>query len=553
MTGPGTPNTPNNPNNANQPNPANQNAQQPNTRRWWRGAGRIVPRGLPQPPRYRRPPRFRGQMPNERVVWIRRQSLWFLLVTAIPLLLGVLGVVLLHIFLGDSQQLVQVIVAVIVALFILRWVATDFYNWFFTYYFLTSERVVKVQGFFQRTIGEIVLKNVSQVIVDRPNFLYIALNLGNVQVRPLGPSVDLPGVAKPRDLADSILALQENPNYGVVGAPTTAAAGAARPTEQTPPKLKSQKLQGQLDELAKPLPMPAATPITRGQWLHFLARRIPIKFIEGEQIVEVVYRHWAVLVVSELIPIVVLLASIIIGTLLRQAGNQGTFPMFIMLGGAVISLISAYLVYLNWADDVFLLTTHRVVDVDRLFFILEEYSNDAPYARIQNVSVNRSAIGLLLGYGSIQVHTSGRRGAIEMNHIPAAGRVMDRIFQQINLLRERESVAAINRQKKENYKWLSTLFNEALTQVPDVRGLGLLEAASQLRKAGLKMVVLEERHTPGTASGTVVEQRPSADASALADSEVQVVLAAQNGQAVAAAAPSTPPAAPPIAPAPQSP
>lgn len=557
MTGPGTPN------NANNANPANQNAQQPNQQQTWRGGGRIVARGQPRLPRYRRPPTFRGRMPNERVVWIRRQSRWFLLVSAAPLLLGLLGVLLLHLFLGNSQPLPQIVVAAIVGLLILRWLVTDFYNWIFTYYFLTSERVVKVQGFFQRTTGEVVLKNVSQVIVDRPNFLYVALNLGNVQVRPLAAALDLPGLATPRDVADSILALQENPNYGVIGAPTTAAGGAAAPAaaagaatavDAGGPRLKSQKMQGRLDELAQPLPMPLVRPITRGQWLQFLARRIPIKFFEGEQVVEVVYRHWALLLVQELIAIAVLVASLTIGILLRRAGEQGALPLFLMFGGTIIALIVGYLTYLNWADDVFVLTTHRVIDVDRLFFILEEYSNDAPYARIQEVNVERGFIGLLLGFGSIEVQTSGRRSSLKMEHIPNAGRVMDHIFQQINLLRERESVAAINKQKKENYKWLSTLFNEALTQVPDVRGLGLLEAASQLRKAGLKMVVLEERHMPGTASGTVVEQRPSADASALTDSEVQVVLAAQSGPAAAGGGAANPPAAPPpAAPAPPGP
>jgi hypothetical protein len=127
-----------------------------------------------------------------------------------------------------------------------------------------------------------------------------------------------------------------------------------------------------------------------------------------------------------------------------------------------------------------------------------------------------------------------------MDNIPHAGQVMDRIFQQINLMRERESVTAINKQKKENYKWLSTLFNEAVITVPDVRGLALLDAAGQLRRSGLKLVVLAERHVPGATSGTVVEQQPSADTTALADSEVRVVLAAAPAAPAAGGGPAAP-------------
>ena len=67
-----------------------------------------------------------------------------------------------------------------------------------------------------------------------------------------------------------------------------------------------------------------------------------------------------------------------------------------------------------------------------------------------------------------------------------------------------------------------------MTKVPDVRGLGLLDAAGQLRRAGLRLVVHAERQVPGVTSGVVVEQEPSADTAALADGEVRVVLSGQG-------------------------
>ena len=42
-----------------------------------------------------------------------------------------------------------------------------------------------------------------------------------------------------------------------------------------------------LDDLATPAPMPAPPPVSARTFATFLQRRIPIKFIEGEQVVQV--------------------------------------------------------------------------------------------------------------------------------------------------------------------------------------------------------------------------------------------------------------------------
>jgi hypothetical protein len=488
----------------------------------WRTAGRVVARGLPRIARPRRQPRLPGRLPNERIVWVRHQSRLYLLASGAPLLLGTLGLLLLHLWLGDNQGIVQLLATALLVILTIRWLLTDFWKWCFTYLILTNERVIKSSGSFNRTTEELPLKSVAQVLVERSNPLVMALGIGDLQVRPIGSPIVILGMAHPRDLADSILAMQENPQYGLppTAAPAAGAASAA-------PKLQSKKLQDALEELAKPAPMPAPPPVSARTFATFLQRRIPIKFIEGEQVVQVVYRHWVILLKNELIALAIFIGGFVLGVVLLRGGFRGTLPDLLIIGGLTVGGLIGYLTYLNWADDVFVLTTHRVIDVDRLIFILSEYSNDAPYARIQNVSVARNWLGLMLGYGSIKVETSGRKNPVSMENIPHAGRVMDRIFAQINQLREREAVAALNRQKKENYTWLSTLFHEAIARVPDVRGLTLLDAAGAVRRAGLKMVVLAERHVPGTPSGLVLEQEPSADTSELAEGEVRVVLSGQ--------------------------
>ena len=509
--------------------PPNQPPGQPSQRGRrgpsWRAQARVVPRTQPMLRQPVRPLTFKGQNPGERVVWIKRQSLLFLLVTAAPMLLGLVVLIVLHFWVGEQTQVgrtLQIVGIIVLALLTIRWAVTDLWNWFFQIYILTDQRVIAFRGFFNRRSQEVPLKSVAQVMLQRPSALYVFFNIGDLLVRPIGQPVEMPGVAHPRDVADSILEMQANPNYGLPAAATPAQAASQL-------RVRSKRLQDTLDELAKPASMPPV-PQPRGltSFNAFLHRKIPIKFIEGESVIEVVYRHWFILLRDELPAILIFIAGIALSVLLRNSNPQSGTPALLAGLTVLVSLVVAGLIYVNWADDVFILTTHRVIDVDRLFFLLAEYSNDAPYARVQDVRVARNWLGMLFGFGSIMVETSGRRNTLQMSDVPGAFRVMDRIFSQINLLRERESVVAINKQKKENYTWMATILGDLLIEVPDVRGLALMDAAGRARAAGLKLVVDVERPAPGMIAGIVLEQQPTAGTNALSESELRVVLSRQG-------------------------
>src|SRR5262245_39928255 len=158
MSGPGTPAQPNTPNTPN---------TQPSS---WHSAGRVVSRAQRPVRQPRHPLHFRGQSATERVVWIRRQSRLYLLATGAPLLFGLLGLYLLHAWLGDAEggpRLVLLVVAGLLLILTIRWIVVDFWNWFFLYLVLTNERVVKSKGYFHRIVEQIPLKNIAQVLVER--------------------------------------------------------------------------------------------------------------------------------------------------------------------------------------------------------------------------------------------------------------------------------------------------------------------------------------------------------------------------------------------------
>jgi membrane protein YdbS with pleckstrin-like domain len=242
--------------------------------------------------------------------------------------------------------------------------------------------------------------------------------------------------------------------------------------------------------------------------------------------VAVVYRHWCVLLRNELSAIGLIAGGLLVWGLLPLGQAAPGVRWLALAAGVVGGAVMAYFIFLNWADDVFILTTHRVIDIDRLFFVLAEYSNDAPYARVQNIRVEQTLLGKILGFGSIIVETSGRKFPITMRDIPNAFTVMDRIFAQMRLGQTRESLNALNKQKKENYLWFSTMLNELLIQVPELQGLTFADAIVLARRAGLRLIVEERQSLPEVLPNQVLYQSPQAGSSVFAHSDVRVILSA---------------------------
>ena len=111
-----------------------------------------------------------------------------------------------------------------------------------------------------------------------------------------------------------------------------------------------------------------------------------------------------------------------------------------------------------------------------------------------------------------------------MDNIPSAFRVMDTIFAQINLQRERDAVAAVNKQRRRTTSGAchSTLRSGGGRTGPArAVAVGGGGAGAQGRA---EAVVEAERVARGVASGTVLEQTPEPGTSAVADGEVRVVL-----------------------------
>jgi uncharacterized membrane protein YdbT with pleckstrin-like domain len=479
--------------------------------------------------------RFEAQL-DERVIFTRHPSPVVLTRAAWPLLLHLilLGGAFYWRFHGGSATLLQVGAVVLAALAILLlgfWLIRGLLPWLAHSFVLTTKRLIEYSGVWHRTRKQLPLEHIQQVRVERPSFLAALLDFGDVVVLTASEDSDLElaGVRAPRAVADSILDARRG----------EGGAGASAMVEGLHPRLRT--LMEQIGGATSAEAAEGAEPALRGVTKEMLLRA-PVRLLSGERVLAVIHRHWYLLLRRLLGPIALLAVGLGGAALVMAlaAKSLSLFAVVLVLGSFLPGLLWGVLVYLNYIDDLFILTTERVVDIERRYFVLAEVRREAPYERIQDVHVSVQGIGRVLGFGTLTVETAGRLPNIEMRCVPQAFEIQDLIFARINAKRGEAASAAASRTRTQHSEVVATALNELLVEVPDLRGLSLLAAGERLHAAGLVLVIEAQHEAIGVLPGLVIAQMPGPGTMEVRGNEVRVVLSGRPTLAGSVAPPLWP-------------
>ena len=147
---------------------------------------------------------------------------------------------------------------------------------------------------------------------------------------------------------------------------------------------------------------------------------------KDEQILLITRQHW----IKLLLPIFVWLIAAVL--LIWLAGNLG------FIGTLVLALYPMYK-YINWKNNLWCITTLRVVDESGFF---SRYSKESPLEKINNVEYDQSIVARIFGYGNVDIQTAAELGetTYELIHHPKL--LKDTITQA----QEEYKKAQINRQ-----------------------------------------------------------------------------------------------------------
>lgn len=147
-----------------------------------------------------------------------------------------------------------------------------------------------------------------------------------------------------------------------------------------------------------------------------------VVYTTDEETVLYIQRAKSVLVVKLILPCLILVA------LIAALFYFTALEVYIAIAIFVMFFVIFYLV-INYIDDIYILTSKRVIDIDRKFIFLDKEHLSIEYGQIKNVRVVvRNPIYLAMDIGSVIVETPGNNPDIVMDLVNHPFSIQDKIF-----------------------------------------------------------------------------------------------------------------------------
>jgi hypothetical protein len=160
--------------------------------------------------------------------------------------------------------------------------------------------------------------------------------------------------------------------------------------------------------------------------------RLPFQLQDGEEVIQVVRRHWlhmyphlALLVLVAVVPVIVLWAVVAAGAL-----GPGAMTNEVRWGLIAVSVvwllfwgIRTFFVAYRYNNDFWTVTNQRIIDsVRRHPFHLQIESADL--INVENISIDRTGfLRTIFNYGDVECETAGATGKFTLPAVPRPGDV----------------------------------------------------------------------------------------------------------------------------------
>lgn len=151
----------------------------------------------------------------------------------------------------------------------------------------------------------------------------------------------------------------------------------------------------------------------------------------NERVMFLSRQHWIQLVPVALVDLLVLAGLLIVGALL-QAGTAGiSLAAGALLGLVPLGHLARRLAW--WWNEQYAVTNRRVVQVEG---ILDKHVIDSSLEKVNDVVLKQSALGRLLGFGSIEILTGSEIGVNYLHRIRHPIRFKTEMLNQKEGMRE---------------------------------------------------------------------------------------------------------------------
>lgn len=490
---------------------------------------------------------FHGQEKDEFVRIVVRKHKWFLVWPALPFI-GAIALFLLVTSsafkfpsLGPLWGLLEglsVLLMIVVGVWFL-W--RDFIVWWYNVDIITDKRLIRWSGFLSPSRKEIPTEKIQQIAVDsRETLGEILLGYGDLHIYIVGSEIEIKQIPHPVEVRDALEGITDE-------------IKAKKKPDLPPPVPVDPEVAKVLAEMGKQKDIPKPPdPDSQYPPLHKDRRLGPrrtfggpfriicdVRYAYGESTVMYIQHSWFVLVQHMALPVIALLAvlplSVYIPSTSMLSQSLGSF-WWSILGLVIVGLLLYILiVYINWVDDVYILTNKRIIDIERKLMFLYEGRMDVEYKNIRDIRVTLPNIVMtLLDIGNVYVETPGNSPDVIFTMVRHPLFIQDKINELKGLKEKVDKIEDENKRKKELQTWFGTVITtqeQAQAQqslhgskgAPNVRGMDLFEAMEKADELGLEVVVLGEEPVQSD-FGKVVYQNPPHGTLVEAGGELQVWL-----------------------------
>ena len=160
---------------------------------------------------------------------------------------------------------------------------------------------------------------------------------------------------------------------------------------------------------------------------------------DDEWVVEIVQRHWVRLSRQIGAPafILILLLPAFVAVIIASHWVFTVLAFLLLIPIVVLTGVILWQ-YLNWRDDYFVITTQRVVHIERTWPFADE-AEETLLENIEDIYELRPSLSAnLMNFGNLVLQTAGETVEIDMNYTPHPSRIRQIISEQIERSRARD-------------------------------------------------------------------------------------------------------------------
>jgi uncharacterized membrane protein YdbT with pleckstrin-like domain/CRP-like cAMP-binding protein len=393
---------------------------------------------------------FQWENSNELILYLTRRHISDLYTGLIAptgvAILGYLVVLVLYNLLPKPTSPSIFYWSVLVASICVIWALYNVIDWSNDYYAFTNQRVLLLERvvLFYESRQETPLEAVQSIATSTELFGRM-MTFGNISVRTYTGTINFPHIEAPQ----MIINLVEDYIHRI---------RTQHESEQN--KRIEQTIRDRIRTGSSPLPTPtlaqeaenlSSQPSKKKE--GFLVSLLRLKEITADTIT---YRtHWFILITKTIAPFLLFVFTLT-ALILRLKGYVPKVPVEIVsIIAAVLCLIAwGWWLYefVDWRNDIYIITPDQVVDINRKPLGHEE-RRAAPLKNIQTIEYKRIGVfGLLFNFGTVFIRVGDTE--LTFDYVSDPSDVQRELFERFMQLSQQEKKARVEQENERMASWI---------------------------------------------------------------------------------------------------